>query len=148
MKTIQIRQAHEEDIEAVLRLYVSAGIDSELSFTPEEARNHFAIFCRYPSYRIFLALVEEEIAGTYALLIMDNLAKRGRKSGVVEDVAVAPEWQGQGIGRAMMEHAREECRKANCYKFVLSSNLLREEAHQFYDSLGFERHGYSFRMQL
>ena len=46
--------------------------------------------------------------------------------------------------RAMMEHAREACRKAGCYKLALSSNLRREDAHKFYDSLGFERHGFSF----
>jgi len=27
---------------------------------------------------------------------------------------------------------------------TLSSNIAREGAHAFYDSLGFQRHGYSF----
>jgi len=63
-------------------------------------------------------------------------------------VAQAQHDHGRGIGRAMMEHAREECCKAGCYKFALSSNLNREDAHRFYDSLGFERHGYSFRVEL
>ena len=85
-----------------------------------------------------------KIVGTYALLIMEKLGKRGTPAGVVEDVAVSPSRQGQGIGRAMMEHAREECRRAGCYKLALSSNLRREDAHRFYDSLGFERHGFSF----
>jgi GNAT superfamily N-acetyltransferase len=58
--------------------------------------------------------------------------------------AVLPSRQGQSIGRAMMEHAREACRQAGCYKLALSSNLRREDAHRFYDSLGFERHGFSF----
>jgi len=44
----------------------------------------------------------------------------------------------------MMEHARGECRLASCYKMALSSAIGREAAHQFYDALGFERHGYSF----
>jgi GNAT superfamily N-acetyltransferase len=48
------------------------------------------------------------------------------------------------VGRAMMAHAIEQCRKAGCYKLALSSNLKREDAHRFYESLGFERHGYSF----
>jgi GNAT superfamily N-acetyltransferase len=43
-----------------------------------------------------------------------------------------------------MEHARQQCRAAGCYKMALSSNLNRESAHRFYDALGFERHGYSF----
>jgi GNAT superfamily N-acetyltransferase len=67
---------------------------------------------------------------------------------VVEDVAVAPSRQGQGIGRAMMAHAIEECRKAGCYKLALSSNVKRAAAHKFYESLGFERHGYSYAVFL
>ena len=34
------------------------------------------------------------------------------------------------------------------YKLVLSSNAKRERAHAFYESLGFERHGVSFRLNL
>jgi len=81
-------------------------------------------------------------------VILDNMAKRGLKSGVVEDVAVHPEHQGQGIGRAMMQHALDQCRLAACYKMTLSSNLKREGAHLFYDSLGFTKHGYSFQIEL
>lgn len=32
-----------------------------------------------------------------------------------------------------------------CYKVVFSSNLKREGAHAFDESLNFEHHGYSFR---
>jgi hypothetical protein len=47
-----------------------------------------------------------------------------------------------------MEHAREQCRLAGCYKLSLSSGLPRDGAHAFYDSLGFERHGYSYLIRL
>ena len=144
MKEIAIREAVESDLPEILQAYTSAGIDGGQSFTVEEAREHFARFRAYPSYRLFVALADGAIAGTYALLILDNLAKRGARTGIVEDVAVLPERQGQGIGRAMMAHAREQCRGAGCYKLALSSNLCREAAHRFYESLGFERHGYSF----
>jgi GNAT superfamily N-acetyltransferase len=141
---VTIREASEFDLPAILRAYTAAGIDGDRSFSEEEAREQFARMGSYPSYRMFIALVEGEVAGTYALLILDKLAKRGAKCGVVEDVAVLPEQQGKGVGRAMMEHAREQCRLAGCYKLTLSSGLPREGAHRFYDSLGFERHGYSF----
>ncbi len=139
-----IRVAVEADLPRVLALYAAAGIDDELSFTVAEAGEQLAVMASYPSYRLFVAEVDGVVAGTYELLIMDNMAKRGRQLGIVEDVAVDPAFQGRGIGRAMMTHAREECRKAACYKLMLSSNLKREAAHRFYESLGFERHGYSF----
>jgi GNAT superfamily N-acetyltransferase len=147
MSDITMREATENDLASILRIYESAGINADGNFMLEEAREHLMIFRRYPCYRIFVALLSEQIVGTFALLIMDNLAKRGRKSAVIEDVAVDPACQGRGIGRAMMHHARELCREAGCYKLVLSSNLKREEAHRFYDALGFSRHGYSFLVE-
>ena len=144
MSEIAIREAGEADAAVLLRLYEEAGIGSGISFTEAEAREHFARLRQYPSFRIFVAEVEGTIAGAYDLILLDKLAKRGARAGVVEDVAVLPEFQGRGIGRAMMEHARALCREAGCYKLTLSSNLAREGAHRFYDALGFERHGYSF----
>jgi GNAT superfamily N-acetyltransferase len=99
---------------------------------------------RYPDYRVYVAELDDRIVGTYALLVMDNLAHRGARSGIVEDVGVVPDVQGQGIGTQMMRHALEMCARAGCYKLVLSSNLNRTAAHAFYEALGFERHGYSF----
>jgi len=79
---------------------------------------------------------------------MDNLAKRGQKSATVEDVTVATKYRGRGIGRAMMQHALQLAKDARCYKLALSSNLSREDAHAFYEGLGFEKHGYSFRVEI
>jgi GNAT superfamily N-acetyltransferase len=144
MTPVEIREAGDADLGDILRAYTEAGIDGGASFTIDEAREHFARLRQYPSYRIFVAAADGAFAGTYALIILDNLAKRGARAGVVEDVAVLPAAQGRGVGRAMMEHARAECRAAGCYKMMLSSNVKREPAHRFYDALGFERHGYSF----
>ena len=148
MSDLSIREATEHDLAAILNLYQTSGIEGETSFTAEEALAHLASLKRYPYLRIFVAETAQTIAGTYELLIMDNLAKRGRKSGIVEAVAVHPDHQGQGVGRAMMQHALDQCRRAQCYKLTLSSNLKRDGAHRFYDSLGFTRQGYSFQITL
>jgi GNAT superfamily N-acetyltransferase len=146
--SIEIRDAREEDLPGVLHVLAESGIDGGTSFTLDEAREHLARIRQWPNFRLLVLLADGVIAGTYSLLIMDKLGKRGTPAGVVEDVAVMPGMQGQGIGRAMMEHAVEECRRAGCYKLALSSNVKRGPAHRFYESLGFERHGYSFAVFL
>ena len=93
-----------------------------------------------------MAESEKYIVETFALLIIDNLAHQGSPSGVVEDVAVLNEFQGKGIGKLMMEFAMEKCREVGCYKLTLSSNLKRTEAHAFYQSLNFEKHGLVFSL--
>jgi GNAT superfamily N-acetyltransferase len=101
---------------------------------------------RYPDYRLYVALDGERIVGTFALLIRDNLGHLGAPSAV--DVAVDPALQGRSIGKLMMRHALQKAPEKACYKLVLSSNLKRERAHAFYESLGFERHGYGFRLEV
>lgn len=51
-----------------------------------------------------------------------------------------------GVDKLMMKYALELCAEKGCHKAVLSSNLKRDRAHAFYESLGFERHGYSYRI--
>jgi GNAT superfamily N-acetyltransferase len=148
MGILSIRKAVREDVEFILQLYSKAGIESDRPFSLEEALQHFEVFRRYPSYCVYVAEIDGAIVATYELLIMDSLAKHGKKAGIVEDVAVSPDHQGRGIGRAMMQHAMQQCRDAGCYKMILSSGLQRTKAHDFYDSTGFERHGFSFRVAL
>lgn len=144
MENILIRQAQESDLEAVLSLYAQPLLDGNEVLAIEEALEVFKKMNRYPDYRIYVAQSEREVVGTFTLLIMDNLGHLGAPSGVIEDVAVCPEFHGQGIGRQMMQFALEICRDSGCYKVALSSNLKRENAHRFYEAVGFEIHGYSF----
>src|SRR5215471_20470951 len=148
MAELEIRDATDDDLTGVMRVLADSGIDGGHSFTLEEAREHLAHIRSWPNFRLFAVLDGDEVVGTYSLVIVDKLGKRGTPAGVVEDVAVSPSAQRKGVGRAMMAHAIEECRKAGCYKVALSSNLKRSDAHRFYESLGFERHGYSFAVFL
>lgn len=144
---VQMREAMEEDLPQVLALYAQPELDDGDVLDLAAARTILAEFSRYPNYRLFVASDAQEsqrILGSYALLVMHNLAHRGAPSAIVEDVVVDAAYRGQGIGREMMAHAISQARAAHCYKLALSSNRKRERAHAFYESLGFERHGVSF----
>ena len=146
MESLGIRPATKSDLSAVLQLYAQPDLDDGAMLPIADAERIFDRFASYPDYVLYVAELDSEVVGTFALLIMDNLGHLGAPSAIVEDVAVDPAHQGEGIGRAMMTHALSVCQSKGCYKVALSSNLKRERAHAFYDSLGFERHGYSFRV--
>jgi GNAT superfamily N-acetyltransferase len=145
---ICIREADNRDLPGVLALYAQPDLDDGVVLPLHDAERIFARFARYPDYTLYVAEQRGRIVGSFALLIMDNLGHLGTPSAIVEDVVVGPVLHGRGIGRAMMRFAIERCREKRCYKLVLSSNAKREGAHAFYESLGFERHGYSFRIAL
>jgi len=144
---MNIRIATEADLGDLVGLYQQFGPfeDDEPSVAVSRMLARTSL---YPDFKVYVAEIDGKIAGTFALLIMDTLGNRCRPAGVVEDVVVSERARDQGIGRAMMEFALERCRERGCYKMALSSNLSRDAAHRFYESLGFEKHGYSFRVPI
>lgn len=144
---ILIRQATLDDVKAILQIYADA-LDNGKVLSVEKAQRVFLKQQQYPDYKVFVAEYNQQLVGTFALLIMENMAHMGTPSAVVEDVGVLPSVQGKGIGKLMMEFALNYAREKGCYKLSLSSNLRREKAHQFYESLGFQKHGFSFLMNL
>lgn len=146
--SLTLRPALESDLPGVLRLYAQPDIDDGDVLPLAEAKRIWERMAAYPNYKLYIAVQGAQVVGTFALLIMDNLGHLGAPSAVVEDVAVDPAVQGQGIGKAMMRHAMALAAENGCYKLALSSSLKREKAHAFYDSLDFERHGYSFRASV
>lgn len=145
--SVSCRRALKTDLPEVLALYAQPGLDEGKCLSLPDAECLFERMSRYPDYQVHVAVRDGKIVGTFALLIMDNLGHLGAPSAVIEDVAVAPEFQGQGVGKEMMQYAFRICREKGCYKAVLSSNMKRERAHVFYESLGFERHGYSYKIR-
>lgn len=141
---IKIRKATEEDLSAILNLYAQPEMDNGKILSEEQARNLFKKMQSYPCYQLFVAVVDEKILGSFALLIMDNLTHLGAPSAIVENVVVDPRYHGQGVGKQMMNFAMKICKEAGCYKLALSSNVKRLNAHKFYESLGFQRRGFSF----
>jgi GNAT superfamily N-acetyltransferase len=145
---ISIVESRENDVISILKLYENALDKGKRILTVEEASLIFKKMSQYPDYHIYMAKINNEVIGSFALLIMDNLAHFGTPSAIVEDVVVAENFQNLGIGKLMMEFAMQKAREKGCYKMVLSSNLKRTYAHRFYERLGFEKHGFSFKIDL
>lgn len=146
--SVQIREATKADLPDILRLLAQPEMDDGQTLPLTAAERLFDHMARYPDYRMYVAIRDDRIVGAFALLIMDNLGHQGAPSGVIEDVVVEPQCQRQGVGKAMMQHALRVCGEKGCYKLALSSSLKRERAHAFYESLGFERHGYSLSVTI
>ena len=142
--TASFREASSADIEALLGLYELLEFKPAQSLSLEAARVRFERYQEYPNYRIYVAELGEAIVGTFALIIVDSIAHSGKPFAVVEDVVVSQDCQGRRIGKRMMEFAMCRCKEFGCYKLTLSSHLKRQKAHSFYESLGFEKHGFSF----
>lgn len=143
---LTIRQANRNDLPAIRELYNQPDFHDGTSASVEQAEQILKVIESYPNYKVFVACVGDEVVGTFALLILESLS--GEYSGLIEDVIVKDSYRGKSVGKQMMTFALLKGKEANCYKVALSSNVKRERAHKFYESLGFERHGYSFVVEL
>jgi ribosomal protein S18 acetylase RimI-like enzyme len=143
-----IREAVKEDLPQIMLLLSQLNTMADNNIPLEKAAAILAQINRYPFFKVYVALLGDKIVGAFELLIMDNLAHLGMPSGVIEDVVVSGEYRRKGIGKAMMGYALDVCKAKGCYKVSLSSNLKRKAAHRFYESLGFQKHGFSFGVEL
>lgn len=145
-----IHEAGISDLTSILNLYDYLRINKVNGnvLTLKEAKKIFKQIKKYPDYKLFIAKIDREIVGTFALLIMDNIGHMGMPIGIIENFVVIPDYRRKGIGTRMMLFAMDYCRKKGCYKMILSSNIKRKDAHHFYVSLGFIRHGYSFYVSI
>lgn len=57
----------------ILGLYAQTDLDDGKVFLPSEADRIFERMARYPDYTIYVAVCNDQIVGTFALLIIDNL---------------------------------------------------------------------------
>jgi hypothetical protein len=75
---IEICDASDGDLPGILRVLAESGIDGGVSFTVEEARAYLARIRGGSSFRLVVALVDGEIAGTYSLIILEKLGNGER----------------------------------------------------------------------
>jgi GNAT superfamily N-acetyltransferase len=144
---LEVRIATAADLAVLQELY--ADMDGESPLRAETIAELFDMIALVPNYFIFLACQEGEPVGTFSLLYVPTMMHRGyHKYAILDAVTVRSDRRGKGIGADMMRTAIRLCAEAGCYKVALSSNLRRDRAHEFYRSLGFDQHGWSFKCDL
>ena len=147
-----VRTATEKDIPRILELY------RQLSFNPppagapvpsvEEYRRVFNEMSAMPGYQLLVAEEGGKVIGTTVLAILPGFAHDVSPFAVVEYVVVDEPYRRRGIGKLLMDYVIAQAKEACCYKIMLTSDNRREQAHKFYESLGFEASAHGFRLYL
>jgi N-acetylglutamate synthase-like GNAT family acetyltransferase len=150
----QVRKATENDIPGILELYLQLSLDETevVKRAKEQAsENHrqaFALIENLPGCELIIAEERGKLIGTAMLMIVPTLAHNGSPWTQVEMVVVDREYRRTGVGRLLMDYIREKAEEAGCYKIQLSSNKVREDAHKFYQSIGYGAVAEGFRLYL
>lgn len=88
---------------------------------------------------------KHRIIGTASLLIEHKITHGHSCCGHIEDVAVLPEFQKDGIGKLLINYAVQYAAGYGCRKVVLGCS---DEVKGFYEKLGFKHVGNLMRIDL
>ena len=135
-----IRRATAADETAILHCLASAFAPYRTSYsdgawldtvlTPETLQQRLA------SMNILVAVSPQEgTVGTIAF------AANGESEGHLRGMAVLPEWQGQGVARALLQFAEDELMAMRCARITLDTTEPLQRATRFYEKHGYRRSG-------
>lgn len=135
---MNVRRAGRDDLGQVLALYRLLDGPykaAEMAVTQDAA---WRTLESDPRQYLLVADAGGRVIGTATVIVVANIGHGGKPWAAVENVVVAEEWRGRGVGTRLMLAAGDIGRRLGCYKLVLTSNIARTEAHEFYRRLGWQ----------
>ena len=120
------------DVERVAALSGELGYPS----TPEQVTSRFRLIEERPDA---IAFVATDAGGSVQgwVHVYGRYHLESDRTAEIGGLVVAPELRGQGIGRTLMSAAESWSRERGYGQVRLGSNVLRAEAHRFYQGLGY-----------
>ncbi|GAA3442577.1 GNAT family N-acetyltransferase [Planomonospora venezuelensis] len=136
--SISFRTARLEDLPAVVAMIADDSIAAARTgaYGPEH-RAAFEAIAADPNNELVVAERDGEVVGTMQLTYIPGISRRGALRLQIEAVRITAALRGRGLGRQMIEWAVERGRERGCAMVQLTTDKRREDAHRFYDSLGF-----------
>ena len=146
------RPAIRKDVPAIVRMLADdeLGAQREQLETPlsQSYYNAFEAIESDPNQELIVAELDGEVIGTLQLMFLPSISYQGRTRAQVESVRVVQQLRGQGIGADMMKWAIECARQRGCHMMQLTSHKSREDAHRFYEKLGFTQSHVGMKINL
>lgn len=148
----QFRLATREDLPAIVRLLAEdkLGAQRERFETPlpQAYYGAFEAIDADPNNELVVAEIDGEVVGTLQLMYLPSLSYHGGTRAQIESVRVAQGLRGRGIGAGMMNWAIKRARQRGCHLMQLTTHNSREDAHRFYERLGFTKSHIGMKMNL
>lgn len=112
--------------------------------TEEQMQNRLEFVESSPFDQLFVYEEDGKVLGVLGFRIRENIEDTTRY-GEVSVLVVDQEAKRKGIGKTLMNYADNLAKELNCKgTWLVSGNKRIEEAHKFYNKLGFEITGSRF----
>jgi GNAT superfamily N-acetyltransferase len=144
------RDAVKDDLPAILALLVDdvLGRARDTGVVDAQYEQAFAAVVESSSNRLVVADDAGEAVGCAQLTTIPGLSRHGATRLQIEAVRVRSDRRRHGIGAAMMRWIIDGARREGISSVQLISHTSREDAHRFYERLGFAASHVGMRLQL
>ncbi len=145
---MHVRDARADDWSGVSSLLAQLGRPDVRGQTDEpEHRHAFEAYLARPDTIALVADDEGALVGFVDVELRQRLNFL-RAQAWIPDLVVAETARRRGAGRALLAEAERRARAAGCWGMSLESASWREEAHAFYESVGWSASGKAFAYSL
>ena len=138
---MNFRKANKEDLPAIIRLLADDKLGSQRERyeepLPDDYYKAFAAIQAQDGNEILLAIDDQKLVGCLQLTTIPGLARLGMKRAQIEGVRVDKCYRGEGVGEALFKEAIAIAKTEGCGLVQLTTDKQRENAHRFYNRLGF-----------
>ena len=100
-----------------------------------------------PAYKTFVAIMDASVCGMIGMLTYPSY-EHNDASGRILALVTSRTARRRGIGRALIATAEKDFAQRGIRRVSLDTRPTREDAHKFYQLLGYERNGWRFVKQL
>ena len=128
---------HAEGIVAVLDSYASEPLGGGTPLNADVRERLISELRRHPTTRIWIAENEDRQAIGVAVCFLGFSTFAARPLLNIHDLAVLPQYRGNGIGAALLEAVERSARELGCCKVTLEVRADNRRARSLYARSGF-----------
>jgi ribosomal protein S18 acetylase RimI-like enzyme len=143
LSDLTIRAAEINDAAALAQLMCGLGYET----TKSEMQMRMESIAGDERYRTFVAVLDGKVCGMIGTLTCPSY-EHNDPGGRILALATLGTMRRRGIGRALIATAEKDFAQRGISRVALNTRLIRDDAHKFYESLGYERNGWRFVKQL
>jgi ribosomal protein S18 acetylase RimI-like enzyme len=140
---ITIRDAKLSDAPSLAILMCELGYET----TSAEMRQRLKPILRDARFRTFVAEIDNTVCGVIGTLTHPSY-EHNNPPGKIIALVVSKQQRRGGIGRALIAAAEEDFVRRGVTRVALTTRFAREDAHRFYEALGYSRTGFRFAKDL
>jgi ribosomal protein S18 acetylase RimI-like enzyme len=136
---VTIRPAELSDAEVLAQLMGELGYETRAS----EMEMRLETILKNPSYQTLVSVSGGKVCGMIGCSAQHSYEHNNVGARILA-LVVSKSMRGQGVGKELVRAAENDLVAKNITRVALNTRFVREDAHKFYESLGYEKNGFRF----